>query len=429
MDDMTKSRRGFLAITLALVATTAMTAPVKAAPFKTYFGAISVKDPIYGAVGNGTADDTAAVQAAFNVAYGPISSPHGQSNPFLNYVVVFPPGNYKITSPLYMADVSGGLIQGSGNGTSQLLWRPTNGATIPGGGTYSGSGNSLIGDAQTPCICTDGVVGLRIENISIAGPSTTATSDICGVYIATSGSHGQASGSTFANITFSAMGVGILAGGGTGAGCDDGTVLNCQFNNCTLAGVRTVSANALNWSIFGGGASNCGVNSTFAPPSTSGNCGAAYSVAAGSIAVISGVAVSSNTWDFVNSGAEGMAIIGGSSESLNSIGCASAPITVQGMSYRNGFSLGCCWIDNRLGGSVVASGCWFNTGNNNGFGNIAKTGNSGKLILDGCGFGPEGAACGITGASASKLYMRGNEFSGTYSDLLTNFTGTVAQNI
>src|SRR5690348_8900353 len=52
----------------------------------------------YGAKGDGATDDTAAIQAAFNAAFGPSSSPHGSSNPFLNKAVFFPGGNYLITA-------------------------------------------------------------------------------------------------------------------------------------------------------------------------------------------------------------------------------------------------------------------------------------------------------------------------------------------
>src|SRR6478609_2762328 len=62
----------------------------------------------YGATGNGTTDDTAAIQAALNAV-----SANGST-------VFFPPGTYKITSAL-TATVNGTQIVGNGWG-SQILY-------------------------------------------------------------------------------------------------------------------------------------------------------------------------------------------------------------------------------------------------------------------------------------------------------------------
>lgn len=59
----------------------------------------------YGAVGDGTTDDTAAIQAAIDAA---IDSTNAQG------IVFFPAGQYKITSPITISTVSGLIIQGSG---------------------------------------------------------------------------------------------------------------------------------------------------------------------------------------------------------------------------------------------------------------------------------------------------------------------------
>src|SRR5262245_42940799 len=48
----------------------------------------NVKD--FGAIGDGMADDTAKVQAAFDSAFGSIASPNGNANSFLNRPVYFP---------------------------------------------------------------------------------------------------------------------------------------------------------------------------------------------------------------------------------------------------------------------------------------------------------------------------------------------------
>jgi hypothetical protein len=123
-----------------------------------------------------------------------------------------------------------------------------------------------------------------------------------------------------------------------------------------------------------------------------------------------------------------MAIIGGSSESINCLGNANCAISMTGFNYRNGIAGGGVWIDTQLGSSVIASGCNFNSVSVS-VDSIANLGNSGIVTFDNCVFGLQGAASGIHGTAGAKLYIRGALFGGTYSSFLTAYTGTVGQNI
>ena len=67
-----------------------------------------------GAVGDGTTDDTAAIQATLDRAFGTSASPHGFTNRHLNRPVFFPAGIYKITASLNLTKVVGGRIRGAG---------------------------------------------------------------------------------------------------------------------------------------------------------------------------------------------------------------------------------------------------------------------------------------------------------------------------
>jgi hypothetical protein len=60
---------------------------------------VNVCDATYGAVGDGVADDTAAIQAAINAAAS-TKAPTGLSNHCLGMTVWFPWGDYLVTSPL-----------------------------------------------------------------------------------------------------------------------------------------------------------------------------------------------------------------------------------------------------------------------------------------------------------------------------------------
>src|SRR5258707_15096466 len=81
-------------------------------------GIVNVKD--YGAVGNGSIDDGAALLAAITAAYGSFTSPNGDVRagyigPYVNKVVYFPAGHYIITSPLQLPATMGGHLLGAGS--------------------------------------------------------------------------------------------------------------------------------------------------------------------------------------------------------------------------------------------------------------------------------------------------------------------------
>src|SRR5690349_16486898 len=74
---------------------------------------INVKDPMFGVVGDGAKDDTRAIQAAIDYCFGPQSEPNGVAA-HKNKVLLFPPGQFKITSPLLLSRIHGGRVLGSG---------------------------------------------------------------------------------------------------------------------------------------------------------------------------------------------------------------------------------------------------------------------------------------------------------------------------
>jgi polygalacturonase len=89
---------------------------------------INVKD--WGAVGNGSTDDTAALQAALDSAYGTSGSPHGDSSKYTNKGVFFPNGNYKITSPLTIRSATGAWIAGAGRSSTNIFNATANGSVF-----------------------------------------------------------------------------------------------------------------------------------------------------------------------------------------------------------------------------------------------------------------------------------------------------------
>jgi len=83
---------------------------------------ITVKD--FGAVGDGTADDTAEIQAAFDYAFGTFADPNADADSDLNKVVFFPRGRYKISAPLVINAARSPILLGAGSHQSRIFWDP-----------------------------------------------------------------------------------------------------------------------------------------------------------------------------------------------------------------------------------------------------------------------------------------------------------------
>lgn len=123
---------------------------------------VSVKD--FGAVGNGTTDDTTAVQAAINA---------GGS-------IYFPPGTYKLSSQITytMPTTSSSItIFGAGPGISKLVWAAGGGLQI----NYLGQFNTAhVRDLEFLTTSANVGVGLNLNQqaASIPNPANTAISDV-----------------------------------------------------------------------------------------------------------------------------------------------------------------------------------------------------------------------------------------------------------
>ena len=115
---------------------------------------LNVKD--YGVKGDFLADDADAIQAVFDLAFGPASSPHGLANAYQNRPVFFPNGHYKVGKTLNLTRVVGGLIFGAGAVTTTLEYT----GAIPGGATV------------TPLIKINGMARSSIRTMQLSGGGT-----------------------------------------------------------------------------------------------------------------------------------------------------------------------------------------------------------------------------------------------------------------
>src|SRR6516165_7619529 len=142
----------------------------------------NVKD--YGAVGDGATDDTAAIQAAFDAAFGPASAPHGVLNVGQNKAVFFPGGKYRVSHPVCLYGVQGGHMYGAGELAANVFNR---------GGTTGTMTGSISNGTLTITAVTSGAI-YRGSIITWPGGPAAVVSDFLtgtggvGTYVVNSGS-------------------------------------------------------------------------------------------------------------------------------------------------------------------------------------------------------------------------------------------------
>ncbi len=127
---------------------------------------VSVKDTAYGAVGNGSTDDTAAIQAAINAALA-------------GSTVYFPPGTYAISSEIRLKAAVSYIGAGHALGSGAVI-KQANGANITGPAGLTGL---FVADAwYTNAAACDNPV--RIHNLAFDGnKANNLTSNACGIVL------------------------------------------------------------------------------------------------------------------------------------------------------------------------------------------------------------------------------------------------------
>lgn len=188
---------------------------------------VNVRD--FGAIGDGSNDDTAELQAALDYAYGTTGSPHGTASVTSNRSVFFPPGTYKITSPLTLRSVRGANVFGSGRFTTTIQ-------NTAGGNVFATNGceYSMFGAMQ---LITSGTgVGFDLDWDN-TGPTALQSN-------------------TFHDMFFEGGAFGCRIGNSGFMGSEN-LFLNCFFANQTTAGLATKNGNALQNTVIGGNFQSC----------------------------------------------------------------------------------------------------------------------------------------------------------------------------
>jgi hypothetical protein len=191
---------------------------------------VNVKD--FGAAGDGTTDDTAAIQTALNAAYGSSSSPNGSSGAIKNRPVFFPAGYYKITSALTLKSAVGAHIFGAGR-FATTIQNVTSGGSV---------------------FLTNGCQYSRFERLNLIA---SGTNSVC-FDLDFDGTGIPLQSNTFSDIYFQGADIGLRIGNSGFMGSEN-LITNCFFANHRLYGLVTMNFNALQQTVIGGNFQNCGI--------------------------------------------------------------------------------------------------------------------------------------------------------------------------
>jgi hypothetical protein len=270
----------------------------------------------YGVRGDGVSDDTAALQAALNAAFGMGTGTITQT---AQRRIVLPPGKFVVKGPgLTGKNWFGGCLRGSGRFATMIQ-------NADGG----------------PVITTDGCQYMRFEDMQLDGAGGTGVLfDLDWKGIGTA-----LQSNTFINMYFSSAGIGTRIANDGNMGSEN-LFLNCFFGNCSITGLQVVGFNALQQTIIGGNFQTCGKGIQLVNGVANVIHGVGFQQS--SIADISIEAASSNT----------MSVVGCRTESPNFISNYSGhTMTISACHQTTSGPRGLFYAGN--GGAVHMSGCLF----------------------------------------------------------------------
>jgi Pectate lyase superfamily protein len=192
---------------------------------------INPKEAPFGAAGNFATDDTAAIQAAVDACFGSASQPNGTAKVTSNRILYFPPGHYRVMSPIQLTKLHGGRILGSGRFVTKIT-------NVAGGSVFATNGCGF-----------SHFEGMYLQSSGKTAPVFDLNWD------GTPGGPALQS-NTFFDILFDggATGIDIGAKGYMGS---ENIFINCLWIYSAEAGLKTSNFNACQNTIIGGDFQAC----------------------------------------------------------------------------------------------------------------------------------------------------------------------------
>src|SRR5262249_261531 len=168
---------------------------------------------------------TAAIQTAFDAAFGPATAPHGV-HAYLNRGVYFPGGTYVITNPILIYGVSGAIISGAGMGATRIVNRNEKN---PGVFVTNGFGYSTVEEMYL----SPGARGIGFDwDWDHTSPCSNQKV-------------------LFKHVFFEGGLIGCRVGA-SGYQSDSSIWVDCAFIGCSDAGLKVLNPNACTLGVYGG---------------------------------------------------------------------------------------------------------------------------------------------------------------------------------
>jgi hypothetical protein len=202
----------------------------------------------FGAVGDGKADDTAAIKAGLESL-----AVHGKGKPGDPYVLYLPAGTYRITEPLHWSNRLGVAVLGEDPVTTRILYDgPLDQAILTCDGVSYSKFGRITWDGQGKA---SAAVVHHWDPVKIIGPAVTYMEHADEVF--TNVRRGIVAGKVVPVITKE----GTLSHYNHGMDAET-LVRRCKFIRCTEAGLSIQSFNALDWWVWDSEFIDCGIGAT-----------------------------------------------------------------------------------------------------------------------------------------------------------------------